>query len=424
MRNQRARPVVRVADRGRVLILRVTTATRNRRGAVLFAAGMALVALPVLVAVCSFGPIDLEVYRFGAQALVSGGDLYGVLPVTRSGTSLPFIYPPFAAILFVPLAIPPLPVAAIALTGLTLVSLAAALYTVIRRVWVSAAPRTAGVVAIAATAFALMLEPVRQTLSYGQINMVLMALVVVDCLTEKPRWRRGMLVGIAAAIKITPAAFLLFFLLRKDSRAARTAVLTAVAASLLGFVMAPGASLTYWFGGELTGASGLSASPYATNQTIAGALTRLHFPLVLDRLIWWTLASLVLVAAALIIRRAGAPMALMANAAAALVLSPISWSHHWVWIAPAIVVFAAYNQRHGVTAALAMVFVVAPHSWLPSSGDRELAWTPWQHVVGNTYLVLALGALAWFAVTSRRKPHLTDYARPPGGQPATAAISG
>ena len=69
----------------------------------------------------------------------------------------------------------------------------------------------------------LLLEPVRSTLAYGQVNIVLMALVALDCLTAEPRWPRGALTGLAAALKLTPAAFVLFFLLRRDYRAAATA---------------------------------------------------------------------------------------------------------------------------------------------------------------------------------------------------------
>ncbi|WP_370947110.1 glycosyltransferase 87 family protein [Amycolatopsis sp. cg5] len=368
----------------------------SRRGELLLIAGAVVVALAVLLSVCSFAPLDLEVYRFGSQALVAGRDPYGLLPVTRVGVSLPFIYPPFGALALLPLAIPPLTVAALLMTGLTLAALWAAMRVVIRRLW-TVTPRTASVAALVCTALAL--EPVRGTLSFGQINMLLMALVVVDCLAEKPPWPRGMLVGIAAAIKVTPAAFLLFFLLRKDFRAALTVAATGAAASLAGFVMAPGASMTYWFGGRLTGAGGLAASPLHTNQTIAAALRRLHLPP--DGLLWWVLALLVIAAAVVVIRRVDAPMAVVVTATAALVLSPISWSHHWVWIAPALLVFAKSLKRLPVL-VLAVVFTAPPFRFLPGGGDRELAWTPWQHVVGNTYLILALAFLAWQLFASRQ----------------------
>ncbi|SDY99231.1 alpha-1,2-mannosyltransferase [Amycolatopsis xylanica] len=370
----------------------------RRRGELLLIVSAVVAGIAVLAAVCSFGPIDLEVYRFGSQALVAGHDLYGPLPATRAGVSLPFIYPPFGALVLLPLAIPPLAVASVLLTVLTMASLWAALRVVIRRLW-TVAPRRASLAALVLTAPSLALEPVRSTLSFGQINMLVMALVVVDCLAEKPPWPRGMLVGIAAAIKVTPAAFLLFFLLRKDFRAAMTVVATGAAASAFAFVMAPGASLKYWFSGQLTGAGGLAASPLHTNQTIAAALRRLHLPP--DGLLWWVLAGLVIIAAVLVIRRAEPPMAVMVTAAAALVISPISWSHHWVWIAPALLVFAKSAPRW-LTVTVAVVFVAGPFMMLPGGGDRELAWSAWQHVIGNVYLILVLAFLAWQLFGSRQ----------------------
>jgi len=53
-----------------------------------------------------------------------------------------------------------------------------------------------------------------------------MALVALDCLVAKPKWPRGMLIGVAAAIKLTPAVFVLFFLLRRDYRSAVTAAVS------------------------------------------------------------------------------------------------------------------------------------------------------------------------------------------------------
>ncbi|MFD8496664.1 glycosyltransferase 87 family protein [Amycolatopsis sp. NPDC059657] len=369
-----------------------------KRGELLLIVSAVLVALAVLPTFCSFGPLDLEVYRFGSQALVAGHDLYGPLPVTRLGVSLPFIYPPFGALVMLPLALPPLAVASVLLIAATMASLWAALRVVIRRLW-TVTPRMASVAALVATVPSLALEPVRNTLSFGQINMVLMALVVIDCLAEKPPWPRGMLIGIAAAIKVTPAAFLLFFLLRKDFRAALTVVVSGAAASLLAFVMAPAASVKYWFGGQLTSASGISGSPLNTNQTIAAALRRLHLPP--DGLLWWVLVLLVLVAAALVIGRVEAPMAVMVTAAAALVISPISWSHHWVWIAPALLVFAR-SAKPWLTLVLAAVFVIPPFTLPPAGGDRELAWSPVEHVIGNVYLILALAFLTWQLLASRR----------------------
>ncbi|PKV93292.1 alpha-1,2-mannosyltransferase [Amycolatopsis echigonensis] len=375
---------------------------------------LSVVAAIVLVmgaaaALSSFTPVDLQVYRFGADAVLHGGDLYGALPTTTAGSMLPFIYPPFAAILFSALALPPLSVASVLIDLVSAASLWAVLYVTVRRLWQSWNRSTAAVAASALTVAALAFEPVRSTLSFGQINLVLMALVSVDCLTPNPRWPRGVLVGLAAAIKVTPAGFLLFFLLAKDYRAARNALFVGAAATLVGFLVAPRASAEYFFGGGLTNADGFSGSPYATNQTIEGALNRLALLPHTHDLLWLTLSAFVLIATVLVMRRVDGPLAFVVNATAVLVLSPISWSHHWVWAVPATLVLAARVRTPRAAAALVAsvaVFVAAPHTLVPSSGMKELAWTPWQHLVGDSYLILALGFLAWqlFALQPARVP--------------------
>ncbi|ATY15493.1 DUF2029 domain-containing protein [Amycolatopsis sp. AA4] len=377
----------------------------------LSALGAIAVVVGVAVVISSFNPVDLQVYRFGADAAVHGGDPYGPLPTTTAGSMLPFIYPPFAALLFSGLAFPPLAVATVLLDLLSVASLWLVLYTVVRRRWRDWGRRTAVLAACALTLAAFAFEPVRSTVGFGQINLVLMALVAVDCLALTPRWPRGILVGLAAAIKVTPAGFLLFFVLTKDFRAARTTLFTGAGVTLLGFLVAPHASAEYFFGGGLTSADGFSGAPYATNQTIQGALNRLALLPQTHDLLWLTLSAFVLVTAVLVMRRVDTSLAFVVNATAVLLVSPISWSHHWVWVVPAALILAARVRTLRAGAALAAgaaVFIAAPHTFVPSSGMRELAWEPWQHLVGDAYVLLGLGFLAWqlFTVQFARVPVL------------------
>ena len=136
---------------------------------------------------------------------------------------------------------------------MSVASVAVTLYVVARRVWPEGDRAGALSVASVALPVGLLLEPVLETFKFGQVNLVLMALVAVDCLVEHPRWPRGLLVGLAAAIKLTPAAFVLFFLLRRDRRAAVVTVVTAAAATGLGFAVDAASSARYWFGGPAAG---------------------------------------------------------------------------------------------------------------------------------------------------------------------------
>jgi alpha-1,2-mannosyltransferase len=379
-------------------------------------------ALAGLVAHTGGRHIDLEVYRFGVQAWLAGGDLYGSLPETSGHIALPFIYPPFAALLMVPLAVVPWLVAWVVLLGLSALSLGVTLYVFTRRLWPSVG--RAGALSVASIALPLALavepgraidfdhpvpgrpafglEPVLQTIEFGQINLVLMALVALDCLVPRTKWPRGMLIGIAAAIKLTPAVFVLFFLLRRDYRAAATAAISGAVATLIGFVVAPAQSWEFWS----DPAGGVSGSPFFSNQTFEAMLVRAGVDGTARSVTWLLLSAGLFALAVPAIRRAPAPLALVTLAAVGLLVSPTSWSHHWVWVAPALLVAAAtaWAKRSAVwtaaTVAMAAVFVIAPHQFVhPRGGEQELTWTPLQQLVDGTYVwfTVLLIVLLWFA---------------------------
>jgi alpha-1,2-mannosyltransferase len=346
-----------------------------------------------------FGPyrVDLGVYRMGGRTWLHGGDLYGQV-LALPGLRLPFTYPPIAAILLAPLALLPMTAAGTILT-LASIALAAVVLGLFVRRLAGPAAEPAWTVAWLLPA-ALLLEPVRSTLAYGQINIVLMALVVLDCLTAEPRWPRGVLTGLAAAVKLTPAAFVLFFLLRRDYRAAAWAGVSFAAATAAAFVLAGPDSVRYWtaivlqpgrIGGAATG----------TNQCIQGVLARAGLdPHTLPGTAAWLAVSiLVLVAAWHGMRHAFAAaqpcLALSLNAFAALLISPVSWSHHWVWSAPALLTLADLGRRDRQRLALAaavgglVAFTAAPQWWLGKFAGPAVKWAPWQQAVGSSYVLFA-----------------------------------
>jgi alpha-1,2-mannosyltransferase len=353
--------------------------------------------------------IDLDVYRIGSQAWLHGANLYGVLPPTSSGARLPFSYPPIAAVALSPLSLVPMAVASTAATLATIALTALVLRVFLRSVAGSGAGSwwTIGWLLPAA----LLIEPVRNTLNYGQINVALMALVSLDCLTPAPRWPRGALVGIAAAVKLTPAAFVLFFLLRRDWPAARAAVVSFAVTTGAGFLVDYRDSVRYWT--SVVVQTGRPGSPvFAANQSIQGVLARAgldpHSPA--GSAAWLALSAVVVLAACRGMRHALArsadAWALSLNAFAALLVSPISWSHHWVWGETAMLTLALLSARcrHRGGLALAVgglaVFAAAPQWWFPVGENRELGWAVWQQAVGSSYVVLATVIL----LISARRP--------------------
>lgn len=338
--------------------------------------------------------MDLDVYRKGVDAWWHGQDMYGRLPVTIAGIHLPFIYPPFAVVVLGPLAAVPWPVAAVAMLVISLACLGLVIHLSLRAVW----PQRAVDATIVLLPLALLLEPVWDTLWFGQVNLVLMALVALDCLSPRTRWRRGMLVGIAAAVKLTPAVFLLYFLLRKDYRAAGTAAVTGAVATAVGFLLSWHGSWEYWFGTR--GARDVSGSAYFTNQTVDGFLARLGFLHSVRDALWLTVVCAVLVVAVVAVRRAHQAgecvTAMAATGCFGLIASPTSWGHHWVYVVPGLIAMGAHavrfrNSRWGMAGAVtAVVFVAGPYRYLPSDSSR---WSWWQQVPGNSYVLVGVALL-------------------------------
>ncbi|MFI9506014.1 glycosyltransferase 87 family protein [Nocardia sp. NPDC052566] len=389
----------------------VTPATK-RQLRWLFAA-LALFAVSVLVSLFVHwwgGYIDLQVYRNGARVWLDDGELYGPMPPVF-GIGLPFTYPPLAALFFAPLALMPLELAEVLVVITSVLSLGITLWLVLARIRPGLDRMTMLPLVITAVALTQVFEPLRQTFGFGQINLVLMAAITMDCLVRKPFWPRGMLIGIAVSVKLIPAGYLLYFLLRKDWKAAGTLVVSAIAAVGLGFLLFPSDSVEYWF--HTLADTGRIGPPYfAGNQSIKGMAFRLGVADQTATLIWIALSLVAVALAAIWMRRliaAGATVAaLLVNAAAVLLVSPVSWSHHWVWIAPVAVLAAdaiARGKRSrpflATVAAFTVLFLIGPHWLLPHSNDRELDWAWWQQLIGSSYVIATLAVFV-FAVTTYR----------------------
>ncbi|EQD87977.1 membrane protein [Saccharopolyspora erythraea D] len=391
---------------------------REQRPLLVVIAVAELIAVILVSTINPHDHIDGEVYRLGAKALLAGRDVYGDLPATESGLSLPFIYPPFAAILFAPLALVPKVASTAAIMLVSHLALLVTLYVLLSASTFLVAHRDKVLLVTAAVLpLATVTEPVMETLTYAQINIVLMALVAVDCLwrvdgDRRLPYPRGLLIGIAAGLKLTPAAFLLFLVLRRDGRMIITAALTFVATALLGFAVTFANAREFWtrevfstsnvsFGPKFTG----DATVYAGNQSLRSLLTKLGVPAPTVFFVLLAAVVLALAVAGMVhaIRQRDLPMAVTINGVLALLVSPISWSHHWVWAIPALLLLAggAFTRRDWAlllaTTLAAGFFTLGPHWKVPQGQGKELRWNFFEHLIGNSYVYFGLAFLVYCA---------------------------
>ena len=343
----------------------------------------------VVVFAATYNALDFRIYMWGGHAVLHDNRLYLTLAYGHW-----FTYSPFAAIVYVPIAAIPLAVARVLWD---LASVAALAYTV-AIVLKLAGYRPSRVAVAGVTAAALPLDPFYQTLYLGQINLILLALILTD-VWRVSRGSRGVTVGtgvgIAAAIKLTPAIFIVFFLLAGRTRAALVAAGTFVACGLAGFLIAPDASKLYWrhlfFDTHRVGAPYISnQSPYAAAIRIASGQGHIG-P-------WWIVIPLAfavvgLTTAAILARRQDWLGATAVTGTTGLLVSPISWAHHWVWILPALVLLVRSGHRIAAAAGY-LLFAVAPFWFTPhTAGPNEYGFHWLTTLVANCFLIAGLAFL-------------------------------
>jgi alpha-1,2-mannosyltransferase len=318
--------------------------------AIFFASGLAVALLNIHLARY---PVDLAVYREAGRVVAHGGNPYAPSFGRHLRVPLPFTYPPFGALVAVPLALLPADPALVAWTAVSLVC-AGALVLLAFRAAAPRAGRYAGVAVGIAGAVLLWTVPLSQTISFGQVNLPLALGCLLDCLwTSK---RRGVLVGIATAWKLTPGLFIVYFAATRQWAAAVRAAAVTVACELLAAAVMPGASRQYWL--HIFFNTKRPGDPaYFTNQSVLGALTRLGLPAWL-----WPVLALALIAYGLWraaeAHRQGQEVAAVALVGLTILLvSPISWQHHAVWIVLVFGVLAAWASSPVQWAAIGVVLV-------------------------------------------------------------------
>jgi alpha-1,2-mannosyltransferase len=337
--------------------------------------------------------IDLDVYVRGAAAVLRHEPLY-----TVSVQGQPFTYPPFAALVFVPFELLGNVDARLLLTVASIGCYFVVVVVCARRLRMSLA--SAGLVALAGLAF----EPFARNILLGQINIVLAALVVVDCFVVPARYR-GMMIGIAAGIKIVPGAFILFLILKREWAAVVRCGAAFAATVGLGAVFAPRDSWLFWSGGFINlSRFGEDAVIRGDNQSLTGAFMRLSRdlspPPILILLLSCAAMALGLVAAKRQIDSGNDVAALVCIAFGSLLSSPISWTHHWIWAVPAVMVLVQTGRRLAA-ALLASIFVIGPMWFAPRGQLLELKHNWWQAAACVSYVFVGLACLIALSLRQR-----------------------
>lgn len=348
---------------------------------------------------------DLHVYRMGGNAVLHGQDLYALRYYWLS-----FTYPPFAAVVFTIVAALPWTLAATLLMAASAITLPVTLYLVLRLPRLMSfgfSQRTAWLIAFIAGAAGIWLEPVRTALGYGQVDVLLAAAVLYDLTLPESARRKGVAIGLAAGLKLTPAIFVLYLLLTRRYRAAATATATFAGTVEAGFAVLPASSAWYW-GGTFARPGHIGSVADDENQSLLGALARVMrtehvYALWLPLAVAVAVAGLALAVAAA--RRGDEALGFSLCAVTGLLISPISWTHHWAIAIPALLlggvaVRDAYQDRHLVVTVLggAGIIIIAVLGWarvarhVPGSGWLNLP-VP-QLADSVAYVVLGLVTLA------------------------------
>ena len=342
---------------------------------------------------------DFDVYRRAAQALVHGANVYH-----SNGFALQFTYPPFASAFVSPLAVP---IGLLPGILLTLVSIGCALFVTRRSLDAAALGRWSALVAPVLFVALMWTEPMRTTTRLGQINAVLMALVIADVSGALARLPRGVPTGVAAGVKLTPGVFVLYALATRHRRTAAVAAATFASTVLVGVAVQPAGSWEYWT--HLVWDTGRVGSvAFYGNQSLLGVSTRLLGPGPAAR-VAWALTSLVVVVVGLWVaarthRQGNGILAAGVVGVISTLVSPISWTHHWVWCIPVCAGLLAARATIGARAlgwALCwlVVFEVGPNTVL---AHEAFGWAPTRIVVGNDYVIAGLALLAGLAIALRR----------------------
>ncbi len=339
--------------------------------------------------------LDLRVYRAAGHALYHGGS-----PFTTSFTAnhLLFTYTPFGLLVLSPLTFGALGLVETGWWLLSAASMVTAAFLLLRTTFSVSTGRAWAIAGLLGGVGSLALEPVRSNFDYAQINLILMLMIVADLAWVRPPWR-GVLVGVAAAIKLTPLIFLFYFVVDRDRRSLLRGIGAFIVVTGVSWAVLPTDSTRFWFH-QVTDATRTGVLGVVSNQSWNGMVHRAPFNGGhTGTAVWAALSLSTLILGVLLTRRlveqSRTADAVMVLALSELLVSPVSWSHHWSWLVLApIVIVDLWAVRKAVATALLVLVglaVAAPYLWIR---DVPLSYLGSNALVLGGAVVLVMWAVA------------------------------
>jgi alpha-1,2-mannosyltransferase len=414
--------------------------------------------------------VDLTVYRDGGlivRHVRPYYDPHAYAPLYDWGgfspLALRFTYTPFAAIVFAVVSLLPWGVLVTGSVVVNMAALVAALWFTFGALGYRDRRVRLGATLLAAAA-TFWLQPVVRTIYLGQINLVLMAAIMWDLCqpgvtaSGRRRWWKGAATGVAAGIKLVPLIFVPYLLITRRFREAAATVAGFLVTVAVGFAAAPHDSSQWWLHGMfLADGNRTGFMGWAGNQSLRAIITRFAGSVAAGQDPWIAAAAVAVIGgmtAAYLLDRAGYPVpALLATALTGLLVSPVSWDHHWVWVALAVAVTAHYavaaarrgarrtaGQLWALIAGMAFSFAAWPDAiwenartlgnfslgflWAQANtnpiefaehGDQpgyvEYHWHGFQLLWGNTYVLAGVALLLialWTGFRLRNRPPVAE----------------
>lgn len=211
--------------------------------------------------------------------------------------------------------------------------------------------------------------PVYSQITCGQLSLLVIALPLFDLAGVLPKRFGGILVGLAAAIKVTPMIFSIYYLVTGQYRKAANAGGAFVVFTAIGAIFFPAQTWEYW---TRLGSTGQDIDPLLSdNWGIRSMLARISPALAQPTWLWaglgLLLMALALWRARVAFRRGDRLEAGLIVAAAAIVVPPNALPHYFTWLPLIGIWLISTARRRGVVVGCA-IFAIYSMAWFPLSG--------------------------------------------------------